>query len=60
MTDDRRFTNGLLYDVVHVLESHGYRLPEDSDGDRAISGAVDDLWRLCHTFEGHDSTEDHS
>lgn len=57
MTDDRRFTNGLIYDVVKVLEAHGYATPDD-DGHRALGHTVAELWRLCETFEGRPLTED--
>lgn len=54
-----RFTNGLIYDVVKVLEAHGYQQPPVVDGDptnrhRALGQTVSALLNLVRAFEGGD------
>lgn len=55
---DRRFTNGLIYDVVAVLEKHGYRRPDNDVA--ALGRTVADLVVLCRTFEGAQDGRDRS
>lgn len=57
-TGDCRFNMGLLYEVVKVLEAHGYKPPEPGpDGDesavnRAYGASLSALYRLVRAFEG--------
>ena len=57
---DERFTHGLIFDMVKVLEGHGYRLPpvgEDGDAtahNRALGQTVGALLKLVRTYEGGD------
>lgn len=48
MSDDKRFTNGLIFDVVTALEKHGYKNTDV----RAMGRFVGDLLELTQTFEG--------
>lgn len=45
---DPRFTTGLLFDVLRVLDSHGYRCASD----RALGAVVGILGVLVATYEG--------
>jgi hypothetical protein len=47
--EDSRFTVGLLYDVLQVLEAHGYRASQDS---HAYADALVALLKLVRAFEG--------
>lgn len=49
---DTRFTMGLIDDVLGVLERHGYKCPDGTDGDRATGAAVGALSGLVRAFEG--------
>lgn len=48
MSTDHRFTWGLIIDVLHVLERHGYQRHDDEHTGHAI-GVIDNL---AHTYEG--------
>jgi hypothetical protein len=50
--NDRRHTWGLIIDVLHVLEQHGYHQADDQHTGRAI-GLVGDLARI---YEGTQET----
>jgi hypothetical protein len=54
--EDSRFTYGLIYDVTQALESHGYRLPGDSDSarHRALGRTLMVLLDLTRAYEGQD------
>jgi hypothetical protein len=47
---DPRFTAGLLFDVLAVLDRHGYCLSSDEEG--AYAGALVALLRLTRAYEG--------
>ncbi|MEV7971477.1 hypothetical protein AB0O34_36630 [Sphaerisporangium sp. NPDC088356] len=49
---DNRFTNGLIYDVIKVLEQHGYKLPSDDLQTSALGRSVGVLLELVETYEG--------
>lgn len=53
MSDDKRFTNGLIFDVVAALEKHGYKNTDV----RAMGQFVGDLLELTQTFEGTPSSQ---
>jgi hypothetical protein len=50
-TGEDRFTLGLISDVFDLLETHGYRRPDD-DHDRATGASMAALLNLVETFEG--------
>lgn len=52
MNDDKRFTNGLIVDVVSALEKHGYKNTDV----RAMGQFVGGLLELAQTFEGTPSS----
>jgi len=52
MSTDRRFTWGLIIDVLNVLERHGYHRHDDERTGHAI-GVIDNLAR---TYEGSPGT----
>lgn len=60
LSEDPRFNFGLLYDVLEVLEQHGYKPPEPGpDGDktasnRAHGACLPHLYRLVRAYEGID------
>ncbi len=52
----RPVTNGLLFDVVAVLEKHGFTLPEpEQERHRALGETIMALSTLVDTFEGRES-----
>jgi hypothetical protein len=51
-TGEDRFNAGLISDVFDLLETHGYRRPED-DPNLATGKSVAALLNLVETFEGH-------
>lgn len=60
-SSDARFTNGLIFDVFRVLESHGYVVASKSVAggrpenvrDRCYADAMVKLLALVRTYEGH-------
>lgn len=52
VSDDKRFTNGLIFDVVTALEKHGYKNTDV----RAMGQFVGDLLKLTQTFESAPSS----
>ena len=53
--DDPRFTLGFLHDVTKVLETHGYRPPEDDSGRHvALGRSMTALLALTRAYEGTD------
>ncbi|PRX99653.1 hypothetical protein [Allonocardiopsis opalescens] len=50
--DEHRFTTTLVFGLVRLLESHGYRRPDGVAGDLALGRTVGVLHELCETYEG--------
>lgn len=52
-TRDPRMSLGLLADVIHLLEQHGFALPEEpSSRNRAHADTLVAVHRLARAFEG--------
>lgn len=49
---DRRFTHGLIFDIVEVLERHGYALPAGDASNSAMGGAALAIGDLVRAYEG--------
>lgn len=57
--DDPRFTAGLIYDVIEVLEKHGYQRPHEQTREfqRATGATMGALLELVETFEGKETAD---
>ena len=48
MTDDHRMTWGFIFDVLDVLDRHGYRRSDNQHTKEAVVL----IWDLAHVYEG--------